>query len=851
MSHKKICAGISSKALGRFFFSCLVLCLAAFILDPVTAISGSIPDKTVTVGVARDGSCARYTEDLKNTKKALAHLSAGAGKIVFKEPSALNCGWDASSVEKVFTEAMRDERFDIVLLQGGMLTLHAARSAKKFKKPVISAMTQDPDVIGIPYDKKTGYPVKENFTFLGFPGQVRSDISTFKKIADLSQLSVVFDETLLTSSPGIRKELQKTGKSLGLEITVVPAGEKPGPVLKELGPDTRAVYLTPVPRMAPAGRRDLIKSMTRRKIPSFSLAGKGDVRGGAFGSMLPDMSVVLPRWTALAVSRAMEGTPDERLTVEIQVNRQLAVNKKTASRTGLLSSLDKEGVSALLTVGTARAVTDKKTEEGGGTPPEDFIAEKDLWTESGGRGLSYKKAVKLAEKKNIDLAVKKQQVEIVRQQRDRELTGLLPQVELDIQHSRIDSNKAEADSEPETSWKTGATLSQLIFSDPVLSAYRSAAEMVESRRLEREALRLDVAESTESFFIRCLTAEAFLEIELDNLSLSRENLSIARTRRRVGVSGRSDVYRWRSRIAGEEISVLERDRTLKSSLIALNKVMGVTQKSQWHLEKISRGSLDAGFAADAFGKFLEDERSVDVLKKYALETALGHSPEMKALNRAVKSREILLRQKKRSFFMPEISAVFDYDHRIDRRYAGMTFSEEVGLALEDLGEPLGAGPSDKKDHWMLGIKASLPIFSGGAKITDIKRLNAETLRIKELYARALQVVEEEVYDSVARLETSRPQIELAGTASEMAKKDLKIVKDRYSEGKAPLIELLDAQNNAKLQEQALVLARHRYQQAVTAFLRAVAWRSFVDSGKDHDEWFRELAQRIRINKEIR
>ncbi|MBD3296144.1 MAG: hypothetical protein GF392_02100 [Candidatus Omnitrophica bacterium] len=76
-------------------------------------------------------------------------------------------------------------------------------------------------------------------------------------------------------------------------------------------------------------------------------------------------------------------------------------------------------------------------------------------------------------------------------------------------------------------------------------------------------------------------------------------------------------------------------------------------------------------------------------------------------------------------------------------------------------------------------------------------------------------------------------------------KDLKIVKDRYSEGAVPIIALLDAQNNAKVQKRGLVLARHRYQQAVTAFLRAVSWRSFVHSKKDHDAWFRELNQRIK------
>jgi outer membrane protein TolC len=848
MFNKQLYAEISSKAPVRMFFCCLVLFLSGFTLRSDIAFGGSVPDKTITVGVARDGSSPRYTEALKKTKKALAHLSPDAGKVVFKTPSALNCSWKAFSVQKVFSEAMEEESFDIVLLQGGMLTCHAAHLKGGLKKPVISGMIHDPDIIGIPYDKTSGYSLKKNFIFLGLPGQVRSDIKTFREIARFKKLSVVFDKGMVELFPDIRKTLKETGRALGVEITVIPAGKKAGTVLKKLGGETQAVYLTPVPAMSAEQRRALIKGITGKKLPSFSLAGKGDVRKGAFGTLLPDMSVVMPRWTALAVSRVVADMPDARVPVGVKLNEQLIVNKRTAARTGLKSSLEREDVSTLLDIGSARGISPGTAKGDVAPAAEDHIIETDLWEAGGRSGLSYKKAIKVAEKKNIDLAIKEQQIEIIRRERDRELTGLLPQVEADVRYNRIDKNKAEVDSEPKSSSEAGATLSQIIFSDPILSAYRSTSEMVESRRLEREALRLDVAESTESLFIRCLTAEAFLKIDMDNLKLSRDNLSIARMRKEVGVSGWSDVYRWKSKIAREEISVLQQDSALKSFLIDLNRIMGVRQKSEWELREISRGHLDAGFAAASFGTFLEDGKSIKTLKRYAWETALAHSPEMKALKRAIKSREILLRQKKRSFFMPEISAVFDYDHTIDERYECMTFSEEVGLALEELGAPLGAGPSDNDNHWMVGVKASLPLFSGGSRIVDIKRLNAERLRVRGLYTRALQVVEEEVYDAIARLETSLPQIGFARTASEMASKDLKIIKDRYKEGKTSIVELLDAQNNTIIQERSVVLARHRYQRAVTAFLRAVAWRSFVDSKKDHDEWFRGLRERIKKEK---
>ncbi|MCF7873211.1 MAG: TolC family protein [Candidatus Omnitrophica bacterium] len=816
--------------------SVIILCclLPFFLLTNLWGLASEKKTKSAeepTILIAQDGSCPEFKEIGEKTKKALIQLRDTEKKVIFKSPPKLNAQWNPAKLKEVLNSALKYKDIDLILLQGVLLTKAAARSKIDFQKPVLSSLIHDPEIVGLAYNKK-GFSSKNNFIFLALPGQFKKDMAKFKKLVNFKKLSVIFDALLLKTFPDIEKNIKQQAKKMGFRVKIIPVAHKARPALKKLSNKTEAVYLTPVSNMGKEQWQKLIKGINQKKIPSFSLLGKTDVERGVLAGLLPDMSDIFPRWKALAISRVLDGTSPDKIPVKMELDIQLSFNQKTAEKIGFNIPL---GLGSRI---EAETVGDEGGKSKRGDKLEEEKIEKDLirpfLKPKKGARLSYQQAIKLALQHNIDLDVNRKDLRISRENRNQLLTDLFPQIAATAGYKRVDYNQADISEGfvPEYSSTAGASASQIIFNDPIWSAYRSASWIVEKRRMELESLRLDIQHLTETLFLDCLTARSVLEVDRGNHDLSRKNLEVAQTRMEIGVSGPDEVDRWRSRLAREEVSLLQDYNTFRDFIIDLNRVIGVNQDSRWKFQDIVRGKLDSGFSPESFGKFLSDQHALAVLKDFAFKTALAHSPEMKAVKKAITAEKIMLAQAKRSFIMPEVSAFFDYDYTIDQHYVGAGST---------------TGPSDDENHWQLGLKATIPIFSGGGNIVDIEKREAKVERFKDLYNRALQQVEKRVKTAVVELETTWPQIEFSKTAAKMAEKNLKIIKDKYSDGTASILRLLDAQTNAQTQNRLVVLANYRYQKAVTDFLRAICWRSFVESRAHQAFWFKKLKERI--NKE--
>jgi outer membrane protein TolC len=70
---------------------------------------------------------------------------------------------------------------------------------------------------------------------------------------------------------------------------------------------------------------------------------------------------------------------------------------------------------------------------------------------------------------------------------------------------------------------------------------------------------------------------------------------------------------------------------------------------------------------------------------------------------------------------------------------------------------------------------------------------------------------------------SYPKMELAALAADRAQRNLDVVRDKYARGAVSILELLDAQNQSRVQEQSAVLAVYSYLGDVLDFQRAVGW----------------------------
>ncbi|NIP98555.1 MAG: hypothetical protein GWO24_36155, partial [Akkermansiaceae bacterium] len=100
-------------------------------------------------------------------------------------------------------------------------------------------------------------------------------------------------------------------------------------------------------------------------------------------------------------------------------------------------------------------------------------------------------------------------------------------------------------------------------------------------------------------------------------------------------------------------------------------------------------------------EFISKQQDLDLFRGYSVLTALGNAPELKALDKAIEAQELVLAQRKRTYFMPRLFAQFDYRHYLDREFAG------AGTL------PGGGSAGDPEDEvWTFAVAANLPVFEG-------------------------------------------------------------------------------------------------------------------------------------------
>ena len=131
---------------------------------------------------------------------------------------------------------------------------------------------------------------------------------------------------------------------------------------------------------------------------------------------------------------------------------------------------------------------------------------------------------------------------------------------------QIDKDRAKASfgSQAERSLSSSATMSQVIYSESALANVDIQQHLYQSIKNEREQLRLDIALEAALAYFNVLKAKTYERIQKENLELTKSNFETARRREAIGISGRSEVYRWESQIATSRQAVIEAEANRRS-----------------------------------------------------------------------------------------------------------------------------------------------------------------------------------------------------------------------------------------------------------------------------------------------
>jgi outer membrane protein TolC len=367
-------------------------------------------------------------------------------------------------------------------------------------------------------------------------------------------------------------------------------------------------------------------------------------------------------------------------------------------------------------------------------------------------------------------------------------------------------------------------LNQIIWSDRTWAGYSIEKHLQEARVGELNLVRLDVGLEAATAYIEVLRAQTRLQIQRQNLSLTRTNLERAEVRVEVGDASPSERYRWQSQIGGEQTRLVEAGVARRLAMFELNRVLYRPLEDPLELVDATIEDQFQAVVDERIDDFLDDPISLDILRDFLVQKGLAASPELQQFDAAILAAERAHTAATRSFWAPDVGLTAGLDHVFSRGGEGSTIP-----------------PTEPDDtSWNVGVFLRLPLLEGGARLAETRRATQETRQLTREREGTAQRIDRNVRSAVYDLASSRLAVDLLSRAAVAARNNLDLVADNYTLGRVSLVDLIDAQTNAFNADLGVADAVNDYLLDLMRVERAVGQFMFFVSAEDREAWIQEL-----------
>jgi outer membrane protein TolC len=722
-----------------------------------------------------------------------AELSAmgGRGRFRFISKADWTGAWKPQQAQKALFRALDDPEPDVLLACGDLLLQAAAEPGAELHIPVLGLSF-------LPWKREA--LAQPGLNAVGPHGFFLRDLKRFQELTGASHISLLLDSGYLGSVQGLAGQVAGLERKIGLRLDPVGISDSPQGARPLQG---EAVYVAPLPRLQEQGLGVLLEGLSSRQLPTFSCIGHPEVRLGALAGLCPDLLARMARRAALNLRQLRIGSAAEQLPGLEVFPGTLLLNGLTARNVGFEPGRDLLLQAELL---HAEAL------EQGAAPP---------------RELTLDQAMDLAAANSPAMEEQRAEVKKARHRAKRAGSALLPQIGGRVRYRQIDRDRAASSLGlfPRREAKAGLSLRQTIYNDPLISRYLASKHSSRAEEIRSAALQLDTRYRAGRRYLGYLEARAGHRIERDTLRVVREHRRLARIRRQVGLSGPEDVYRLEMRLAEQQEAVLEARTSREKARLALNRAIGLDQEAGWMVHDAA--GLWAERLQDRWLGLLGSPARARQLQARAVRLSRARAPELRALDAAIEAASIELAQSRRQFYLPRFGLQVGYDYLLQRdeeapdlagAQAGPGRLSPSGL----LSRVSSVVSSADEEEWAVALEMELPLFQGGSRAHELREAEGEILRLRARRRAVAQEVEQRVRSAAYAMQSSRPGIDLARTSAGYARKHLQLIEERYRQGKAGLLDLLDAQNAYRTQIEREALAGYAYLRDVLAFQRAIA-----------------------------
>ena len=757
--------------------------------------------KEYRIAVISDGPDKQLTFIEQQLRQELVTLTEGEFSLHFK---GFQADWSAKGILQAFDDAYTDTSIDFVLVSGVAANqIGAAR--KSYPKPTFLPLVFDAQLLGI---SRAGQADKRgdnkgsgvhNLNYLVDRVEFSEQLDSYRRVVPVTEVALLVDQTILAAVPVLATKAQQLATEQGVVMHFIGHNGVDHNLLAALPKNIDGLMLAGLPRMPSADMKQLLEDINQRKLPSFSLLGSAGVHQGMLLSDSPATDWQrLARRNALNVQAVMLGEAAANQPVVFEGKREMTINMATARLIGVSPRFDVLSEAILLN----REQT------------------------SGGPTYNLSTVARLALSRNLQLSAEAYGVAAGANDVSSARGNLLPQLSLGAANTRRKvSPLVLAGQQPQRSSDGSVSFSQVVYSDDAWSSLHIQGHLQRNREAAYQQLQLDIVQAATVAYLNVLRSREQLRIQQENLSLTRNNLNLARDRVNAGSSSAADQYRWESQLASDRTALLQARAAFKQAQESLNRLLHRPITEQFQLANAQVGEPFIMTEAE-FNELIDNPRNLSLLTDYSVQRGLALSPQLKQLQAqlAAKNREVTNR--KRSYWLPEFSV-----------------SGQYGKNFQQSGVGVGAGES--LDDWNVSLNATLPLFQGGSRKSELSKSKLEGQQLKTLIAAASEQIEQQVRAQIHSTSASYSAIDLSRQAAQSARKNLDLVRDSYAKGVVSVIELLDAQNSSLQAEGAAANSVYDFLINVMGLQQAIGEFEFILPDDQRGRLAKQLRDYIR------
>ena len=729
------------------------------------------------MGVIYDGPDDRLGEQ---QQKFVDELLALTGREFNVQIRNFSGDWSHDGMLTAIDAVYADESIDFVLVIG-FVSNQLAATRESFPKPTFLPAIVDLGLL--PSPSVDGTSGVENLNYLGAYADFGDDLDTLTRIVPYKKLVLFLDVNLESAIPDLREAALNESLSRGIELLTVAHDGIDHKLMERVPEDTDAIFVASLPRMPLDDFQDLVDEINVARLPSYSFAAVADVQRGLLATNAEPRDIDRQaRLNALNMQAVMLGEAPQDQPIAAAVKSKLTINMATARTIELSPSFQVMNDAVLLN-------------------QDDEIV---------GEYFSLVDVARTALERNQDLQAAQFGVLAGESDIGSARSGLFPQVGLSGSYTtRDDSPSVSAGLFAEQTTDAALSLDQLIYSDSVAANVTIQKELQRSREAQLNELRLDVVQAATTAYYLVLNAQSQLQVQENNLNITRTNLELAKNRVTLGTSTLADVYRWEAELARSQVLVVSARAEVKQAWETLNRVLHRPQGTRVALKE---ASFDEPFimTRTEFDELIRSPADYAKFSNFYIERALSQAPELEQLYAQIVAKKRDVTSKKRAYWLPDFTIGGRYTDNL--RQSGLGAGPLAGEGLTD---------------WSVGVQATLPIFSGGLKRSNLSRAEFELRQLRSTLIASEERVEEEVRVQLHAAQAAYAQIDLTAKAAEFSRKNFELVSDAYSRGTVTVIELLDAQDTSVEAAAAAEASLYNFLITIMALQRAVGGYDYL------------------------